>query len=178
MQEDPVLNQPIKSLQLMLKTIAYALDTIPVVNPDGIFDSTTEEAVRAFQQEYALPVTGVVDEETFNAITDIHRLAQELLTQAQSPVVNFPSALRVVPGQSHPHIFLAQAMFTALSREFPEFIPLSLTGTLDDATEHDLRLLQANTSQPVTGVLDKTTWNRLARFYRTLFDRDLLPSQG
>lgn len=178
MQEDPVLNQPIKSIQLMLKTIAYALGTIPIVNPDGIYDSTTEQAVRAFQQEYDLPVTGVVDEETFDAIVKVYRLAQELIMEAQSPVINFPSTLMILPGQYHPHILLAQAMFTALHEEFPEFLALSLTGTLDKNTETDIRLLQDRADLPVTGVLDKATWNRLSLLYRILFDRNLLPSQG
>ena len=126
MTEDPVLNQPIKSLQLMLKTIAYALGTIPIVNPDGIFDATTQQAVRAFQQEYDLPVTGIADETTFNKIVEVYRIAQELIVLAQSPVIHYPVSLNISPEQSHPHIYLAQAMFTAIHNEFPEFRELDL----------------------------------------------------
>lgn len=178
MTEDPVLNQPIKSLQLMLKTISYALGTIPIVNPDGIFDSATEEAVRAFQREYDLPVTGVADEETFNRIVEIYQVAQELISLAQAPVIHYPATLTISPGQFHPHIYLVQAMFTAIHNEFPEFKALDLTGTLDRDTEYNLRLLQERAGFPVSGVLDKPTWNRLNLLYRILFDRNLLPAQG
>lgn len=178
MTEDPVLNSPIKSLQLMLKTISYALGTIPVVNPDGIFDSATEQAVRAFQQEYGLPITGVVDEQTHNKIVEIYRLAQELMTLAQAPVIHYPATLSISPGQYHPHIYLAQGMFTAIHQEFPEFYALPLTGTLDENTEYNIRLLQERSGLPVTGVIGKPTWNRLNLLYRILFDRNLLPSQG
>lgn len=178
MTEDPVLNEPIKSVQLMLKTIAYALGTIPIVNPDGIFDATTEQAVRAFQREYDLPVTGVVDETTFNKIVEVYRIAQELISLAQSPVIHYPATLNISPGQSHPHVYLAQAMFTTIHNEFPEFRALDLTGTLDRNTEYDVRLLQERAGFPVTGVIDKATWNRLNLLYRILFDRNLLPSQG
>ena len=178
MTEDPVLNQPIKSLQLMLKTIAYALGTIPIVNPDGIFDATTQQAVRAFQQEYDLPVTGIADETTFNKIVEVYRIAQELIVLAQSPVIHYPVSLNISPEQSHPHIYLAQAMFTAIHNEFPEFRALDLTGTLDRNTEFNIRLLQERAGFPATGVMDKATWNRLNLLYRILFDRNLLPSQG
>lgn len=178
MNEDMVINAPVKGLQTMLQAIAYALDTIPVVNPDGIFDSATEKAVRAFQQEYGLPVTGVVDEQTFNRIVEIYALARELLAVAEAPVLHFPVPLVITPGQSHPHVYLVQAMFTALHNEFPDYQSLNLTGTLDQKTEYNLRLLQQQSGLPVTGKLDKITWNRLCLLYRILFDRSLLPSQG
>lgn len=178
MTEDLVTNAPIKGLQTMLQTIAYALDTIPVVNPDGIFDGATEKSVRAFQQEYGLPVTGVVDEQTFDRIVEVYALANELLSVAEAPVLHFPATLVIAPGQSHPHIYLVQAMFTAIHTSFPEFRTLELTGILDQATEYDLRLLQQQSLLPVTGKLDKITWNRLCLLYRVLFDRSLLPSQG
>lgn len=178
MREDPVINMPIRGIQLMLKTIAFAEDSIPVVNPDGIFDSTTEQAVRSFQKEHGLPVTGVVDLGTFDAIVNAFTLAEELLSPAVAPVVNFPAQLTIAPGQSHPHIYMVQAMFSAIHMAYPEFTPLTLTGQLDEATETDLRLLQKHAGLKETGQLNKVTWNRLALLYQSLFDRNTLPTQG
>lgn len=178
MNDNTLFNQPIRGLQVMLQTIAYALETIPVVNPDGIFGPATEDAVRAFQKEYGLPVTGVVDEATFRRVVEIYELAQELLHTAQSPVLHFPAHLVISSGQSHPHIYLAQAMFTAIHREIPDFSSLALTGTLDSSTKKDLILLQQQSGLPQTGALDLYTWNRLCLLYRILFDRELLPAQG
>ena len=178
MNEDPVLNEPIKSLQLMLETIAYALGTIPILNPDGIFDAATEQSVRAFQKEYGLPVTGVVDETTFQKIVEVYRLAQELIELAESSVIHYPVSLNISQGQSHPHVYLAQAMFSAIHNEFPEFRSLALTGTMDRDTVYNVRLLQERAGIPITGTIDKITWNRLNLLYRILFDRNLLPAQG
>lgn len=178
MNQDPVLNQPIQGLQIMLRTIAYALDTIPVVNPDGIFGPATETALRAFQKEYGLPVTGVADEATFNRVVEVYALAQELIALAESPVLYFPASLKIAPGQSHPHIYLVQAMFTAIHTSFPEFRILELTGVLDGNTEYNIKLLQQLSLLPITGTVDKVTWNRLCLLYRILFDRELLPAQG
>ena len=40
----------------------------------GIFDSDTRAAVIAFQSLYGLPVTGIVDEETWNRLSEVYQL--------------------------------------------------------------------------------------------------------
>lgn len=41
-----------------------------LINPDGIFDSATEEAVRLFQRQNNLPITGIVDFETWTMLAE------------------------------------------------------------------------------------------------------------
>lgn len=178
MQEDPVLNAPVKSLQLMLRTIASAAGEPVTVIPDGIYGESTTQAVSAFQSQHGLPVTGIVDPQTFQAIVDAYDLAVEHLQVSQGPVLLFPAHLTVNPGQYHPHVSLVQAMLQALGQEFPSLQPHETLGHLDAATAENLRLLQRHASLPETGCLDKRTWNRVNRLYRALFDRESPPSQG
>lgn len=178
MREDPVVNAPIRSLQLMLRTIAFATGEIPAVIPDGIFGASTEDAVSVFQKVYSLPVTGVADEETFRAIVSAYNLANEALSPVQSAVFLFPTGLVISGGQHHPHVRLAQAMLLALRQEFPALTSTAVSGILDPVTAENLRLLQELSGLEVTGQLDKRSWNLLSRLYRGLFDRSLPPSQG
>lgn len=178
MREDPVINAPVEGLQLMLRTISFANGGTISVVPDGIYGESTTRAVSEFQEKNGLPVTGTVDEVTFDAIVDAYNDAFEQLDNAQSSVILFPTALVIYPGQTHPHIRLGQAMFLALRQEFPEFLPNSLSGVLDDRTEQNIRLLQQFSILPETGALDKVTWNRLNMLYRAMFDRNFSPSQG
>lgn len=178
MNEDPILNMPITSLQQMLRNIAYAGMDIPVVVPDGIYGDTTKSAVSAFQQKNGLPATGIVDQATHTAIVNAHNQALELLNPAQPMVHHFPATLVILPGQYHPHVRLAQAMLQNLRQEFPGIPAVTVTGFLDEPTQEALKLLQVLSGLEVTGHLDKASWNRLARIYRGFFDRSLLPSQG
>ncbi len=47
---------------------------IKPVEAGGMFDSDTRAAVIAFQSLYGLPVTGVVDEETWNRLSEVYQL--------------------------------------------------------------------------------------------------------
>lgn len=179
MFEDPALNQPIKSLQIMLEAIAYTFGALPIVNPDGIFGSSTEDAVKAFQKEYGLPVTGAADEETFRSIVEVYETAtMELLSPASGPMYHFPAALTVSQGQFHPIVYLAQAMLDAIHDEFPEIPAPAVTGGMDRNTASAIKKLQTLSGIEETGILNKTTYDRISLIFRILFDRTLLPSQG
>lgn len=55
-------------VQRYLRAISYAQKEVPHVGIDGIYGEETREAVRAFQTLFALPRTGIVDQETFYAL--------------------------------------------------------------------------------------------------------------
>lgn len=52
---------------LQYKEILYYMDRL-TVKPDGIFDTTTETAIRTYQQEKGLEVNGLLDLETMDAL--------------------------------------------------------------------------------------------------------------
>lgn len=178
MMEDPVVNAPIRSLQLMLRALAFLDEDIPAVIPDGIFGASTGAAVSAFQTKYGLPVTGIADAATHQAIVSAYDIAAPVHASPESPVTFFPAALRISPGQSHPHIFLAQAMMAALHPLLPDLAETGLTGRVDAPTEQNLRLLQSLHGSPISGALDRDTYNQLARLYRSSTKRDLEPGCG
>lgn len=56
-------NQYVKKVQQLLAVKGYYFDTV-----DGIFGKNTEEAVREFQRDHKLKVTGIVDSKTLNKL--------------------------------------------------------------------------------------------------------------
>ncbi len=55
----------VRDLQIKLKRLSYYSDDI-----DGEFDAATQAAVETFQQDQKVPVTGVVDAETWRVLAD------------------------------------------------------------------------------------------------------------
>ena len=55
-------------IQRYLRRISSIHPNIPLVNPDGIYGPETVAAVRAFQLDYGLEPTGLVDNVTWDAI--------------------------------------------------------------------------------------------------------------
>ena len=76
-------------LQVALNRISQNYPAIPKVPVDAIFGEATENAVRAFQQSFGLPATGVTDENTWYRIiyiyTAVTRLAA-LTSEGERPV--------------------------------------------------------------------------------------------
>lgn len=60
----------IRHLQYMLSMLCEFIDNIPSLSVDGIYGPATESAVRAAQRWFGLPVTGVTDSDTWDAIYD------------------------------------------------------------------------------------------------------------
>ena len=59
-------------MQQQLARIAKSYPAIPVIVPDGIYGNKTREAVEKFQSVFGLPVTGLVDYNTWYEISNIY----------------------------------------------------------------------------------------------------------
>ena len=62
--------EKVRHLQYMLSILSNFIDQIPTISIDGIYGPATEDAVRASQRFFGLPITGTVDAETWEEIYD------------------------------------------------------------------------------------------------------------
>lgn len=140
-------------------------DNIPRVNPDGHFGPETTESVRAFQWQNQLPVTGVVDHATWDAI--MTRYFYEIrMRKSPVPVQPFPAGeLQITRGQAGSGVGMAQTMLWALSRRFSNIRAVPVTLVYDDATIAQMRNIQRLYGLPQRDTLDTPTWNALTVLY-------------
>ena len=159
------IGQPIRSLQTMLRVIAEHSGRIPSLIPDGIYGPETVRTVSLFQREHGLAVTGVADQETWDAVVAVYEPALIDQDEAQSLniILNPGQVLR--KGEKHPHLYLVQSILLVLSEAYGSIGRVEVTGILDDATEDALFSFQQLSGLPATGRLDKRTWKALALQY-------------
>lgn len=157
--------QPIRSLQTMLRVIAENDGRQPSVIPDGFYGANTVTAVSAFQRRAGLPVTGVTDQTTWEAIVAAYEPALVEVGEAQAIEVILNPGQVIRKGEHHPNVYLAQAMLTVLSQTLYSITPPSMSGTVDIPTSDSLASFQELSLLPVTGELDKHTWKHLALQY-------------
>lgn len=167
-QEIRLIGQPVRSLQTMLRELSFRYDFLPRLTPDGVFGERTLEAVMLFQREFHPPVTGRVNQGTWDAIVRYYRQARQALNSPLPLRGLPPGSFSAPPGAASVHLSLAQTMFQGLSRMVTGLEPSPATGLNDPATAHNLRWVQALSGQPLTGALDQNSWNALSRLY-TLF---------
>lgn len=80
--------ESIRLIQEYISYIALFFKSISTVAPTGYFGPGTAASVRRFQSEFGLPVTGVVDEATWNRIGLVYSdlMSERVRTQGQTPV--------------------------------------------------------------------------------------------
>lgn len=159
------ISQPVRSLQTMLRVIAENDDSLPSVIPDGIYGSNTTTAVSAFQRRAGLPVTGVTDQSTWEAIVAAYEPALVEVDEAEPLNIILNPGQIIRRGEENPNIYLVQAILTVLSELYASITPPTMTGILDVPTSDSLSSFQQMTLLPMTGELDKHTWKNLALHY-------------
>ena len=159
------IGQPIRSLQTMLRVIAENDPSYVRIIPDGIYGPETMQAVSTFQRKHGLPVTGVTNLPTWEAIVAVYNpaLVEQDAAQPIEIILNPGQVIR--KGERNPNLYLAQAMLTVLSQLYSSIIAPAMTGILDEATADALASLQQLSGLPMTGNLDKHTWKHLALQY-------------
>ena len=159
------VGQPIRSLQTMLRVIAQTEEAQPSLIPDGIYGPQTISAVAAFQRSRGLPITGITDQETWEAVVAAYEPALILVDESEPIAVVFEPNEVITAGQKHPNIYLAQGMLMVLSEVYGSISPPGMSGVLDIPTGESLSSFQRLNALPDTGQLDRITWKRLALHY-------------
>lgn len=157
------VEQPIRSLQTMLRVIAEDDARLPTVIPDGIYGPSTMQAVSAFQRQYGLPVTGITDQTTWDRIVAIYEPAFVRIGPAEPIEIIMEPGEIFRLGDSNAYIYLLQSILTQLSNDNPAISPPDHNGVLDDSTSQALAAFQLLAGLPPTGELDKITWKFLAK---------------
>lgn len=155
------VSQPIRSLQTMLRVIAEDDRTLPTVVPDGIYGQETITAVFAFQRRNGLPVTGITDQQTWEAIVKAYEEALVRVDKAQPIEIIMDPGKVYHLGERSPYLYLLQSMLLYLSQLHPTIDTPTHNGVLDSPTSEALAGFQLLAGLPPTGELDKLTWKYL-----------------
>ena len=159
------VGQPIRSLQTMLRILAEDDPNHIRIVPDGIYGPVTIAAVTHFQRKHGLPVTGITDQKTWEAIVAQYEPARIRIEEAHPLNIILNPGQVIRKGERHPNVYLVQGMLAVLSDTYNSIGKPELTGILDDITSDSLAAFQQLSGLPMTGHLDKHTWKHLALQY-------------
>ena len=159
------VGQPIRSLQTMLRTIAHADEALLKLVPDGIYGPNTVRAVREFQRQNGLPVTGETDSATWNRLVAVYTVQSPSVLPAASVSIRWTPNRVLSAGSRNSHLFLIQSMLRSLARFYANAPALTVTGVHDAASVAAVKWLQRLAALPPTGEIDQTTWAYLSGLY-------------
>ena len=162
----------VRELQHMLRYISRYNAEIPPLNPDGIFGELTEDAVKAFQTLYKLPVTGEVDLNTWNEIRRVFHKLREIHLPANPVHVYPPELAALSPNDTFDEVLILQIMLKKLADRYDNVPNVELSGVYDPKTQQAVINLQEIFKIDQTGKVDKQTWNHIERIYSSLTNND------
>ena len=134
------VQQPVRSLQTMLRVIAEDDPSLPVLIPDGIYGPATMIAVTAFQRKAGIPVTGIVDESTWTQIAAAYEPALIRIGKAEPIEILLEPGQVILLGESSPYVFLLQGMLMQLSKDYSEISQPEFDGILGNDTANFIML--------------------------------------
>ena len=153
-------------LQKMLRKIFGSKGMKITLNPDGIYGSETEKAVRIFQKRHGISPTGTADNETWNAIAEEYKKTIEECSSGDGIVPFYPGCC-MTPGEKSDMIYILQVILSALGIIYDDFPEIEINGVFDAPTEQAVKNFQQINRLSPTGVVDVKTWNALAKNYNS-----------
>ncbi len=169
------IGEDVRRVQVQLNRVSRNYPAIPKVPTDGIYGAPTREAVEKFQEVFDLPPTGVVDQATWYRLaylyTSVKRLA-ELNSEGETLLGTPLQFERVLAsGDSGGRVRILQYFLAVLSGFNAQIPPVQIDGQFGPATQSAVTAAQRLFGLPQTGIVDKTTWERLSDETATLLDR-------
>ncbi len=154
-------------LQVMLNRISRNYPAIPRINPvDGIFGAQTEESIKRFQRIFNLTPDGIVGRATwyklvflYVGVTNLSELVSEgqPYTQIQGPA----SGVTLQEGSGGIAVSALQ-YFISIIGQFNSDVPvLAIDAIFGPTTAAAVRAIQSRLGLPVTGTVDRTTWQHI-----------------
>jgi len=161
------------TLQTRLNRISQNYPSIPKIYPvNGLFTSSTEDAVREFQRIFNLTQDGIVGPATWYAVQRIYA-AVKRLTELDSEGValgeisrQYPEVLR--EGDSGEYVKVVQYLLAYVAQYVNAVPPIPVTGYYGPQTAEAVRAFQREYGLTADGVMGELTYGVLFDVYRGL----------
>lgn len=165
---------PVYEIQQYLRLLSLYGYDIPMIIPDGIYGAETRQAISAFQFLAGLPVSGIVDYETWQALYAAYESVQNITTRSVPiyPFEEFLSDGKITVGNTLPLVYIIQIILRTIGVAYKNFENQEITGVYDVQTENNILDFQRINGIPTTGQVDRITWDRLADAYNKYLNRN------
>jgi len=170
MPEQLTKRDAVKNLQTYLRKLGYTGEGGVPVPIDGIFDTVTEAAVIAFQQQNGLLPSGAVDKRTWDLIFSKYqeKIANELEARGLFPFPTTPENYAITVGTKSALVAVVQLLLDELEAKYDRLTDIRIDGVYGEDTAEAVREFQRINMLEPTGEVNLATWNRLVREYSNI----------
>jgi len=170
-----IQSNEVRDVQIRLNRISRNYPAIPKIPvTDGIYDDSTEEAVKKFQEIFNLPVTGTVNKATWYKImyiyTSVKKLAELNSEGLSVEDIQKQYITELSIGMQTPEVRVLQYFLAVIGAYYAAVMPVDITGYFGEQTERSVRSFQQVYGLPQTGTVDRQTWVDIYRAYEGIVE--------
>lgn len=155
----------VSTVQYYLDFIAQFNENVPRTAVDGVYGEQTQQAVRAFQQQYGLSADGIVGQQTWNqlqiAYTDILKALPEGFAGYQAL---YPGHF-LTYGATGLAVQRLQEYLNVIAQHVPAIPLIGADGWFGSQTLNAVNAVQSYVGMPVTGNVGPVTWDAIVTLY-------------
>ena len=149
----------VEALQYYLAFLGYFYPQLPPIPINGFFDELTRDAVFTFQNEYGLPVTGVVDLSTYYTIEREYRNAVADLPLNYQSAIGEPYPGRFLgEGDRGEEVRVIQTYRSRIARTDPAIPEIAVDGIFGPQTKRAVIALQQQLGIEQNGAVGPVEW--------------------
>ena len=149
-------------LNYFLNAISFVDNNIPNLKTNGVFNDNTLAMVKAFQKNYNLDVTGVVDYETFSKIGDVYNI---ILTSYEDKFKDYKEDLYpnkfLSLGDSGEEVKHLQTYLYKICMYDKSIPGVRVNGNFDELTLSSIKKIQKDYNFEVNGIVGPLLWKKI-----------------
>ncbi len=154
-------------IQYYLAVVSAFYNTVPQSTVTGNYDEQTANAVRAFQQTYGLPQTGVLDFTTWRELYRAYRGIVIDNPRLEGGTLRYPG-LQLRVGSRGEYVSALQTYLNTIAETYTAIPILPVTGYYGPQTEAAVSAFQEIFGLTRTGSVDPFTWETITSLYSDL----------
>lgn len=163
---------PVQTVQYYLNVIAYFNPNLSLFPIDGVFGTQTVNAVENFQREYSLPITGIVDETTWNRVIEIYDNILNTLPEGyQGTAAKLYPGYTLTVGATGEDVRTIQTYLDKIAQNISGIPRVTIDGVYGQQTANAVSEFQRLYGLPVTGYVGPVTWYTIGEQYELLVNQ-------
>ncbi|MDD4779660.1 MAG: peptidoglycan-binding protein [Tissierellia bacterium] len=159
----------IQIVQYFINVLSAYYSSIPPVDIDGIMGPATRSAIIEYQKTMGLPVTGMLDDETW--LSMYNNIVGILTTIPPSaialPALIYPNIVYSL-GSEGPGVYLIQQYLAFISTILTDIPAVTPDGVFGESTKAAVIAFQKQFNLTPDGIVGRETWNKIVDVYRDL----------
>lgn len=161
----------VMNLQTYLRQISY--DTPRMTQPpvNGSFGYATQRSLEEFQAAHDLPVSGIADQATWEALYEAYRTSRKANGPRERMDIfpRTPTGGILEIGSRGFAVAALQYMLARLEEKYGSIGAVAVTGEFSPATADAVKAFQRSNAFSPTGVVTDAVWDSMAHQYNILF---------